>query len=663
MKKIALMVLSLCLFLPILMKAQIGSDDYISTQYQAFERERGEKAYVIAQTIMDSIGVPAQFDANSDKEAIKSQLLKAILLYYNITGEFNKQEAFMGIAEPFYRETGNLMDLAGCYHTMGISYQRMAQYDDAIHYYQLCSDILDEIGDPVALTNKRYEINNMANIYSVMEECDLAEEMYLKCIELLGDPGTDPRNNTDLASYYMNLAEVQIIRLSRMGADDSGRDEIVQKTVDYAEQSVELSRRYNDYPDKMANRYVTVSKAHFEAGRQKEAYAEMDSAMVIVKELELNYLETGINVLQGDFAYRTKRFDDSEKAYLRAMELAEEYHLDELYLEALNGAYLTTKERHPDRALTYLEQSKALEDSIYSQERQEMILEYQVKYQTAEKEHEIELQQAKTAQERQRVIWLIVALLLLATLTGLLLYMAIKRRKQNEALRHRNLIKDHLFSVVSHDIKAPLEAQTRLLDTTCEQFHSMEEDDLLESLQALKTSAHNLGDKIRNVIYWVKEELRDTNPHPVKFSPYELAQSVVDDQAYLINAKSLTVVNRIPNDWKAFDDMEIARMVLQNLLSNAVKFSWNEGEIELDATDDGQRYWISVTDKGMGINKDKLNRLMKEIASSSTGTSGEMGTGIGLFVSRQLLEHIGSEIRIDSVEGQGTVVRFSVKKA
>lgn len=663
MKRFLILFISIIFFHTTAIGNNGNTDDYIDIQYQAFEREGGEKAFRIAQAIMDSIGEPAKFDAASDKAFIKSQLLKEILLYYYMTGEFDKQLAYMEIADPYYRETNNLMDLAGCYNILGISYQRMGQFSEAIHYYSLCSEILDQEGSPMALTNKRYEINNIANIYTMMEECDQAEEMYLNCIEMLGNVGTDPKSNLDLAAYTMNLAEVQLLRLSKLGDDDESKTEIVQKAVDYAEQSIEISRQYGDRPEKMANRLITVAKAHFAANRQKEALTEIDSAMAIIKEHELFYLETAANGVKGGFAYDMGRLDESEKYYVLAWQMAEEHHFDEFRVEMLRGAYLATKKTHPDRSLVYLEKCKAWEDSVYGEEQQAMIREYQVKYQTAEKERAILIEQAKIAHDRQRITWLIVALALFIALTGLLFYLITMKRKQNVALKHLNQTKDHLFSVVSHDIKAPLEAQAQLLDMTSEQCNTMQPDEIKESLEALKDSAHNLINKIQNVIYWVKEELRDTEPHPSSFKLHELAQSVIEELATQAQAKSLNVVNTVPKEWTCFDDAEIVRIVLQNLLSNAVKYSWKDGEISISADEESGHYRIKVADKGVGINPDKLKKLLNETASSSKGTSGELGTGIGLFVSRQLTDRIGSEMRIESVEGQGTVVSFTIKKA
>lgn len=650
-------------FLPLLsMGDPVGSDDFFDTQYTIFEREQGQRAFLAAQTIMDSIGAPVDFDADTDKEVVKTQLLKMMIQYFFGIDEYEQQVHYMQIAEPFFRETDNLMDLAGCYNIMGISCQRMGQFNEAIHYYNKCSDLLDEIGSPVALTNKRYEINNVANIYTMMEECDMAEEMYLKCIEMLGEVGTDPRNNLDLAAYYMNLAEVYMIRISKMAEDDPERASLVRTAVDYAEQSLDLSRLYGDRPEKMANRFITVSKTHFEEGRVREAMAELDSAMVIIEDQDLVFLKTGASILQGDFAYRTGRLDDAERYYVQAAEMAEEFELDEFCVESLNGAYLASKKNHPERSVEYLVRCNAWRDTIYNQEQQALIREYQVKYQTAEKEREIAEQQAQNEKSRHRMVLLVVVVVFLVILAALLLHLAFKRRKQNELLKRRNKLKDRLFAVVSHDIKAPIDTQAQMLDMMYDHVETIPPAELKEGLGGMKLMANQMKEKLQNLICWVKRELGDDGSQASLFNLRELVQKVVDEQAAHAAMKSLVIVNEVPTEWEVFDDVNISRIVLQNLLSNAIKYSNPGGAIKLCAVEEGTRYRIVVEDNGVGINKEKLAVLLKKTTASEEGTQNEMGTGIGLMVSRQLTERIGSGIAIESIEGKGTKVSFTVNK-
>lgn len=663
MKRLVVVVLAVVLLPLFLIGDPIDKDDFVKTQYQVFERERGEKAFRVAQTIMDSIGVEASFDADTDKDEIKAKLLKSLVSYYFGVNEFDKVFAYAEIAIPFYRDQEDLMDVAGCYHMMGIASQYQGKFNDAVHYYQMCSDVMEEIGGPMADRNRRYEINNMASIYLMMEEYDQAEEMYLYCIDLLGEVGTDTLANRDLASYYQNLVGVWLEQLNKMDPDDNMKSAMVNKAVDYAEQSIDLSRQYGAPADKMALRWITVSKAHFEVDRVKEAAAELDSAMAIIQDLDLKYLETATFILKGDYAYRLGRYGEAEANYLEAATRAEENHFDEYCVESLNGAYLSTKKTHPERSIDYLERCKAWKDTIYNQEQQELIREYQVKYQTSEKEREIAVQQAQNERNRHRMSMLIVAVVLFVILTAMLLYLVLKRRKQNELLKRRNRIKDYLFSVVSHDIKTPMEAQAQMLDVMCGHVDAMSPDELKEGLTGMKKSANQLKEKLLNLIFWVKGELGDNGSYSTMFNLNELARDVIEEQSAQAAMKSLKIINEVPDDWEVFDDVNIVRMIIQNLLSNAVKFSKPQGEIKLKAIEEGTRYRIEVADQGVGINKEKLEVLLKEMTTPGVGTQGEMGTGIGLFVSRQLTDRIGSEMKIESEEGQGTQVSFTVNKA
>ena len=663
MKRLAALALAVALF-PLLLKGESAdTEDFVKDQYQAFEREQGRKAYQIALSITDSIGVPARFDENSDKKEVKSELLKQILLYYNMTGELDKQLEFMRIAQPFYHETNNLMDLAGCYHTMGVSYQRMGHFNEAIRYYNLCSELLDEVGGPIAMTNKRYELNNMANIYTMMEECDLAEKMFLTCIEMLGEVGENQRENLDLSSYYMNLAEVKLIRLSKLGPNDPGGEELLKEAMDYAERSLDISRRFGDSPEKLANRYITLSKTHFEAERHQEALAEIDSAMAIIQEQKLVFLEAEVLVLKGEFAYRMGRNDEAEQYCVKAVEMGEAYHFDDCCIEGLKCAYLATKERHPERSIGYLEQYKALEDSLFNQEQQAMIREYQVKYQTAEKEREIAVKQAENQRNSHRIISLIVIASLFAGFNIVLFLLLRKRRKQNNYLKRRTQIKDQLFSVVSHDIKTPVEFQSQMLDMMCVHADTMKPADLKEGLESMKKATDELKDKLLNLLFWVKGELGDKESHPTMFNLYEMTRNVVSDHISQANLKSVSITNEVPMDWECFDDANIVRMVMQNLLSNAVKFSKPGGDIRLTAVEQGERYRFSVADQGVGIDEAKLAKLLKEMTMPGKGTGGETGTGIGLFVSRQMMDRIGGEMEVESVVNKGTTVSFTINKA
>lgn len=599
-----------------------------------------KKIFIAIVVFSLSLGVKAQ-----EVDSLRAKILKC----FN-ESRFVEVIDYTEQALQLYEQAGDKYNVAGCYNTIAGAYMRLGQYDEAIHNYNICTEIMDEIGGPRAAINKRYIMNNIASIYYDMEEYDQSEELYWKCIDMLGDVGTDTMANRDLATYYQNLSGV---RLMQHDPDEA---------ISFAEKALTLSQQYGDNKEKIINRRIALSKAYHEAGRQNESNAELKAALDIARQEKELYFETTVLSLYGQYAYESGDNKAAEQHFLTALQIAKENQYNQLYLECLEGAYQSSRVSHPERAIGYIEESIKMRDSIYNEKQQALIRDYQVKYRMAEKEHELELQEEKTLQSRRLLSLSLLAVVLLLILSVVLARDAVQRKRRNEMLTRLNKTKDQLFSVVSHDIKTPVAAQERSLDLICEHIDDIPQNYLKEYLVTLKSSTKELKVKIINLISWVKGMIGNPDKHVELFNLNAMADRVIRSQAFEIGQKQLKVTNAISKELSGNDDPQMVEMVLQNLLSNAVKYSFADGEIRLDAEDGGERYLLKVIDYGQGIGKEKLGKLLKIMTSSTEGTYGEMGTGLGLFVSQQLLERNGGTLTIESEEGEGTTVTMSIRK-
>lgn len=607
----------------------------LDSLYQVFEDNRGEVAYRAALAIDETIGREPNFDADTDKDEIKLKVLRTMILHFFNNNDFQHvvQYSEEGIAH--YNKIDDPFNEAGCTMTLANAYQRLGQLDKAIECYNRCNELMDQIGGEMAEVNKRYVINNIAEIHLSMGELETAEEMYRKCIDMLGtvDPA-DTASNLDLATYYQNLAEVRIAQNN-------------PEAVDFAEPSLELSRKYQDTPHKIINRLMALSKAYRIVGRNDESAALMDEALSIAKENGETFLETSIYLQQGDFA--------------KAIAMADENHFDELLQEALEAAYQAERERNPKLALEYYERSMMMKDSVFNETQQQLIRDYQVRYATQEKEHALAMEQEKSKRNRMYVIVLAIVAALLLLIAFIWYRLAQIRKKRAEELAHLNATKDRLLSIVSHDVRTPVGAMCQVMRDLTDNYDGMAETDRKAKMVMLRTSSEALNDRMENIIQWVKGELENSKVEPVDFNLSELVDECVREQEMTIAAKSLKVSNVVPKTMMAHDDVNVVRIVMQNLLSNAVKFSYPDGEVSVKAEEKGDRIWIEVSDNGMGISEKKLEKIFKFMTSSAGGTGGETGTGIGLFVSKMLVDKIDGEITIESRKDEGTTVRFSVR--
>ena len=606
----------------------------LDSLYQAFEHGRGEAAYRAAVAIDEVIGREPNFDADTDKDEIKLKLLRTMILYFFNNNDFPHVVQYSEVGIEHYDKIDDPFNEAGCTMTLANAYQRLGQLDKAIECYNRCNELMDQIGGEMAEVNKRYVINNIAEIHLAMGEYDTAEEMYRKCIDMLGtvDPA-DTSSNLDLATYYQNLAEVRIAKNN-------------PEAVGFAEQSLELSKKYQDTPHKIINRLMALSKAYHIVERDDESAELMDEALSTAVDNGETFLETSIYMQKGDFA--------------KAIAMADENHYDELLQEALEGAYQVERERNPKLALEYYERSVMMKDSVFNQNQQQLIRDYQVRYATQEKEHQLQMEQEKVKRNRMYIIVLAVAALLLSIIAFIWYRLAQARKKRNEELAHLNATKDRLLSIVSHDVRTPVGAMCQVLREMTDNYNGLDETDRKAKLVMLRTSSEALNDRMENIIHWVKGELENSPIVLADFKLSELVNECIKSQEMTIAAKSLKVGNEVSSELIAHDDANVVRLVMQNLLSNAVKFSYPDGEVSVKAEEKGGRIWIEVSDNGMGIGKKKLEKIFKFMTSSDSGTSGETGTGIGLFVSKMLVDKIGGEITISSVKGEGTVVQFSV---
>ena len=613
----------------------LGQD--LDSLYQVFEKSKGEIAYKAAVAIDETIGREPNFTLETDKDEIKLKILRTMILYFFGNDDFQHVITYSEIGIDHYEKIGDYFNEAGCYMTLANAYQRLGQLDKAIECYNRCGELMDQEGGEMAEVSKRYVMNNIAEIHMVMGEYDRAEEMYHKCVEMLGEVQVnDTASNLDLATYCQNLAEVYIVQGK---LDDA---------VGLAEQSLDFSQRYQDTPTKIINRLMTLSKAYQRVGREEESKALLDKALLLAEANNELFLQAVIHLQQGDYA--------------TAITMAEENHYDGVLQEALVAGYQDLKERNPREALEYYERSVVMKDSIFNENQQQLIRDYQVRYAMQEKEHELEMQQAKNRQIRMLVIGLVALAAVLLALLLIWLRLAQMRKKRNQELTQLNEMKDRLMSIVSHDVKTPVSAIRNVLEQLCSYYDGMSDTDRKSSLMMLKSTSEALSDRLFNILQWVKNVLEHGVVSPEDFNVAKLVDQAIQSQGYNISMKSLRVVNEVTPALMVYDDPSVASLVLQNLLSNAVKYSYPHGEIHVRAEEETDHVWLMVQDNGRGIPEQKLEKIFRFVSASSSGTGGETGTGIGLFVSKQLLDKTGGAIRVESMLGEGTTVRFSVKK-
>lgn len=233
-------------------------------------------------------------------------------------------------------------------------------------------------------------------------------------------------------------------------------------------------------------------------------------------------------------------------------------------------------------------------------------------------------------------------------------------RLKNNQLSESNSVKDKVFSVLSHDIKGPLNSLKGLLAVAATGGLSSDELKLLTS--RIGEQLHLTADFLDNLLQWSRLQMQGEQfrPQPVTFRVAEILRSATALLIPDFESKHLSLVNKVDEQLFAYADANMVKTVVRNLVSNAWKFTNAGGSVELSASTRGDLIYINVKDTGVGIAPRYLQTLFTLQSVTTAGTQEEKGTGIGLVVCKEFVERNGGEISVVSVEGTGTVFTFTL---
>lgn len=225
--------------------------------------------------------------------------------------------------------------------------------------------------------------------------------------------------------------------------------------------------------------------------------------------------------------------------------------------------------------------------------------------------------------------------------------------------------KSQFLSTMSHEIRTPLNAVIGLSDLLLE---SKSEQEKQEFAQNIKQSGENLLEIINNILDYSKLESAGIKPDFQPVNVRKTTDEILNMLLPLSYGKDLPISLEITRDtpkWVLTDKTQL-KQILINLIGNAIKFT-SEGEISIlirpaISLDKPGSLLFSITDTGTGISDKDAHRLFKsftQIDASRTRKHG--GTGLGLVISKKLVEALGGEIWFESKAGQGTTFFFTIE--
>jgi signal transduction histidine kinase len=250
-------------------------------------------------------------------------------------------------------------------------------------------------------------------------------------------------------------------------------------------------------------------------------------------------------------------------------------------------------------------------------------------------------------------------------LVGPLVSIALYQRRQHESLdrlRELDRLKDEFIAITSHELRTPLASVYGAAMTL--QGQELDDDQRESLLDVIYRESGRLARLVDQVLWAGKLERGRVTAEIQSCDPVELVDDVVAaEHAHLPAAVSLTVSLNDATPRVAADGEKV-KQVLVNLIENAVKYSTDGGAIEvsLRAVDDRVRF--SVRDDGLGIPLVEQERIFEKFHRLDPNmTRGVGGTGLGLYICKQLIDQMNGRIWVASLEGEGSTFAFELPAA
>lgn len=237
--------------------------------------------------------------------------------------------------------------------------------------------------------------------------------------------------------------------------------------------------------------------------------------------------------------------------------------------------------------------------------------------------------------------------------------------KQNLKILESDKVKTEFLANISHELRTPLNAIIGFSETLSNKLFGELNDKQSEYVHDIHVSGIHLLGMINEILDISKIEAHAMTLNPTDFSISRAVEEVLNIVRPLADKKSIILEKSISKDEAILADFQKIRQVLYNLLSNAIKFSPENGTIDVDVKFTKNNLVIEVTDEGIGIAaKDQAKIFEKFVQLENTYTKKESSTGLGLTITKELVEMHSGEISVKSEIGKGAtfIVKIPLRK-
>lgn len=579
-----------------------------------------------------------------------------------IRGDFLSALKYDKTRLPIAFASNDSVHMASVLNYLGDDYLALGEYDEAYDYFTRSYKISRAINDSVLAT---IAIHNVGRVFKELGQYDIALDHLV-----LSSRMSEQAEDIEGKAYTLN--EIGDLYL-RKGEYDSAEVTLLK--------SLQVTRdlKVNILEPEVVSR---LARLYLRQGDFDKSFAYYDTLEMLHQKTQNEFGLAESQLGKGKLQLRQKNYEAASNLIIESLNIAKRIDAKTLEIDCLRTlSELYEKRGDYKNALDYTRQAEAMQDSLFSQDMVQKIFQDQLQFETENKDLMIAAlseQQARQATEIKRQSFLKNIMVVVVALTVILLFTVYRSgqrririnklllehqnemKKRSLELEQLNQVKDKFFSVISHDLRSPINALSGILDLMAKDQIKVEE--LPKLTQELRLQFNHTKNLINNLLDWTLLQMDKLRIQPVKIALRE----VVEDNFKLLSSlhiKEISLTNLVPKDTFAYADLNMISLVLRNLILNGMKFTEAGGEIKVAAENKDHELLVSVTDNGVGISPEVQKILFEKTSGYSTrGTANEKGTGLGLILCKEFVERNGGKIWLTSEEGKGSTFYFTVSK-
>ncbi len=561
-----------------------------------------------------------------------------------------------------YEKKQNEQGMLECMNELADIYIRTKEYEQAMEYKFQALKLEEKFGNERAIAQS---LTQMAALYTELGNYELAFNRCSQAItkrEKLND-------RRGLAESYKVLGLVHAKSKNYRQALEYLRKALAIK--DTLKTKTDVGEVLNNIGDV----YNTEGNPQQAESFYKQGY-EKEQSLGNKKGMTLSLINLGKNSI--DLKDYTKASNYLKEALIYAQEINSKEDIDNCYLY-LSQIY--EKSKNVSEALKYYKLYTEYQKQIFDENTNKKIAEMHEIIETNRREkeiafinqerkiHALELKEANISRDNLR---LIIAFVVFSFIIALIIVRILNKKNKQLAesnalitqksmsMEELNNTKNKFFSIIAHDLKAPLNSLSGFSNLIINHVEHLSKDEIKMMAVDLDKSIRNLYDLLNNLLTWARSQM-----NTIEFKPVNLEVSTLfDDLVGLIqlNAqnKKIHIVTTLATEIKIFADENAVKTILRNLASNALKFTPEEGKVTLTAKQYNENFvQISVNDTGVGMDTLTMTKIFRiETKHSTKGTQGETGTGLGLLLCKEFIEKNGGTISVESIVDVGTTFKI-----